>query len=88
MELMGIIYIYGITHISLNLAYFSSLIPLAPLSLVGFYIQPTKSLTFSRAPKGCQVKICWCFKLSISDRQVRLQMAMRRFVQVTGGIFF
>ena len=32
-----------------------SLIPLAPLSLVGFYIWPTKSLTFSRGPKGCHV---------------------------------
>ena len=32
-------------------------IPLAPLSLVGFYMEPTKSLTFSRGPKGCQVTL-------------------------------
>ena len=30
------------------------LIPLGPLSLVGFYMKPTKILTFSRVfPKGC-----------------------------------
>ena len=34
-----------------------SLIPLAPLNLVGFYMSPTKSLTFSMGPKGCHIKI-------------------------------
>ncbi len=33
--------------------------PLASLSLVGFYRQPTKSLTFSKRPKGCHVLITW-----------------------------
>ena len=38
----------------------------APLSLVGFYVQPTKSLTFSRGPKGChEYKYIYIYTLYI-----------------------